>query len=312
MAKTSKSANKSATETVNPIKENKILTVKLSDLIVDEAFNARDHRYFDTPEIGADQWQKIEDLMADIKEHGQLTPMLTVMSGDKFKLVAGFRRHEALKRLKAPTAVIEVVDAKRPEDADILNLTENIGRNNLRPYEIAKKVTQIKANHGLSGDAIAKRIGNLSKSYVNNLIRCYENIAVDEIRDAWANPGDNKHKFCTTDFLNSVSKMKLVGTEKPDKDAQKLAWDEACGKVAPAAEGEGGGEDGEGEESKPSKKKMRRHAEVVGMLTALSKGSVKGDKKRQEVAMDVLRWVLLKGPKSGIPGLTLIETDSGE
>ncbi len=101
-----------------------VVTEVTLDKLVPAPWNAR--RYFDP---GA-----IEALGSDIKENGQIHPILVRPKGPNFEVVVGERRYRAalavgLKALK--TYIRELDDA----NAQRISLSENLEREDLNPYE---------------------------------------------------------------------------------------------------------------------------------------------------------------------------------
>lgn len=271
--------------------------IPLTSLIIDWEWNSRSFDNLDVPEIGATSWQSMDELTRSIKEYGQRDPIEVVPDGEKFRVIAGFRRCEALKRLNSNTAIVQIFRTKRPEDADIWNLAENMGRNALRPYEIARKCFKIKKTYDLSGEAIAARVGNLSKSYVNNLIRAQENL-VPDVMEAWIDPKHPAHKLCTTDNLNALAKIN-------DKREQLKAWEDLCG-IADATDAENEGLDNNDRSAKKQAPKARKRADMLAMIKACKAGEMTGDKKVINSVIAALEWAA--GNRKEIVGLRMVKT----
>ena len=143
----------------------------------------------------------IDGLMQSIREVGLRTPLWVLhqetkrrpqgVSESEFKrhryyLVAGFRRHEAIKRIQAgnPGAFdeIEVTRFKGSvAEAQVLNITENIQREDLSPVEIANAVLLL-LNLGFKQNEIAQKIGK-SPTWVSNAIE-FRRAATPQLRDA--------------------------------------------------------------------------------------------------------------------------------
>jgi len=73
----------------------------------------------------------INELVASIKQHGILEPLL-IVDGE---LKSGFRRLEAAKALNMEKVPVRIFDLKNPEQAAEIQLVENIQRENLDPIE---------------------------------------------------------------------------------------------------------------------------------------------------------------------------------
>lgn len=113
---------------------------------------------------------QLEDLIASIKEHGVLQPlMVTEKGGGKYELIAGERR------LRASTiAGLETVPAIVREAADLekleLAMIENIQRQDLNPLEEARGYLQLMDAFGLTQEDVSKKVGK-SRSQVANTVR---------------------------------------------------------------------------------------------------------------------------------------------
>jgi len=112
----------------------------------------------------------LEDLLASIKEHGILQPLVvTDEGGGKFELIAGERRLRASKMLglkKVPAMIRTATEQQKLE----LALIENIQRQNLNPVEEAKAYQSLADLFSLKQEDVAKRVGK-SRSYVTNTMR---------------------------------------------------------------------------------------------------------------------------------------------
>jgi ParB family chromosome partitioning protein len=145
-------------------------TLPWSAILADPADNARS-RYPDPAE-----------LMADLRGNGLINP-LTVRPDPKspglFRVVCGFRRHQALSELRKEAArekaplPYETVDVRvfsgSAARARLLTLAENHDRKDLRWWDVGDWCCRIKSEDGLNGEQIAQEVG-YSKSYVNHCI----------------------------------------------------------------------------------------------------------------------------------------------
>jgi ParB/RepB/Spo0J family partition protein len=129
-----------------------------------------------------DELKDIEDLMLSIKSVGLQVPLTvlheTLGSGsdkeDRYSLIVGFRRHEAITRIRAkdPNA-FRTVEVKKFKgsvaEAQVLNITENIQRSELTPIEVCRGV-EILLNLGYKQKEIADKIGK-SQTWVSNAMQ---------------------------------------------------------------------------------------------------------------------------------------------
>lgn len=89
----------------------------------------------------------LEELAADIREHGVLQPVLVRPREGGYELVAGERRWRASKL--AQTGIIPaVVRIMSDQEARIFGLSENLRRENLNAYELARAATELAAALG--------------------------------------------------------------------------------------------------------------------------------------------------------------------
>lgn len=119
------------------------------------------------------------ELKASIKAHGLLQPLVVRRVGIRRILIAGHRRHAALRELAIEepgeprwqtVLVIERdVDAAT---AEALGLIENLQRTDLEPLEEAQALVRLREAYGLSLAQIAEHIGK-SKMYVSNRVRLF-------------------------------------------------------------------------------------------------------------------------------------------
>lgn len=112
----------------------------------------------------------LEDLIASIKEHGIIQPLVITKKGDgEYELIAGERRLRSAKMLgleKVPVVVRTATEQQKLE----LALIENIQRQQLNAVEEAKAYQALADQFSLKQDEVAKRVGK-SRSYVTNTMR---------------------------------------------------------------------------------------------------------------------------------------------
>jgi len=102
----------------------------------------------------------IDGLAVSIKQHGQLQPVLVRQVGDKYALIAGEQRVQALQRNGATTVRVTVVEGQ-PDESDILilQLTENMQRADLCPLDIANGIQALIATKGWKAAQVAGQLG---------------------------------------------------------------------------------------------------------------------------------------------------------
>lgn len=111
----------------------------------------------------------LQALAESLNECGALQPILVRASGTGYEVVAGERRLRAAKIAgmnQIPAIVKSVSDDNLLETA----LIENVQRTDLNPIERARGYRALHERHGLSHDAIAKKMGE-DRATVANYIR---------------------------------------------------------------------------------------------------------------------------------------------
>ncbi len=136
----------------NGHQEMNITHIPMSDIFADPELNCR----------GSIAPYNVVELAQDIEKVGLLQP-LTVqpydkMSGYKFRIVAGHRRHKALLLLKRKTVPCVIKTGLSDLETSILNLKENLQRLDLNILEEALAIKKFKlANYTMQ--EVASMVG---------------------------------------------------------------------------------------------------------------------------------------------------------
>jgi len=111
----------------------------------------------------------LAELVASVRAHGILQPLLVTKTNSGYELIAGERRLRAAKvaGLNVVPAVVMGADEKKKLE---IALIENIQRENLNPIETACAYKALIESYSLTQDDLAKRLGK-SRSSVANLLR---------------------------------------------------------------------------------------------------------------------------------------------
>jgi ParB family transcriptional regulator, chromosome partitioning protein len=138
-------------------------SVKSTELLIDEISPNRfqPRKYFDD--------EKLEELVASIRENGVLQPVVVQKSESGYELIVGERRWRASKKAglnKIPVVIREVTDAQALE----LAIIENIHRQDLNPIEEAESYARLSDEFALTQEMIAKKVGR-SRTAVTNTLR---------------------------------------------------------------------------------------------------------------------------------------------
>lgn len=130
-----------------------VLDIPMSDILFDEEWNCR---------YGKIMPIQVRDLMDSISQVGLLQPVVVGpwdKDGYKYKLIMGYRRYKANSLLGNAT-IKAIVDGQEWDEkrARILNMTENLCRQNLNIYEEALTLQKLK-EQGLGQFEIADELG---------------------------------------------------------------------------------------------------------------------------------------------------------
>jgi len=113
--------------------------------------------------------EELVALQESIKQFGILEPLLVRRDGDKFVLIAGYRRLTAAQNVgldEVPCRVLEV-DKKT---ADILTIEENFKREEVNPLDFSKYLNYLHLQYGLKVSEISKLLG-YSESYIYRMMK---------------------------------------------------------------------------------------------------------------------------------------------
>lgn len=99
---------------------------------------------------------EIEDLKANIKEHGLLQPIIVREKHTRFSLIAGHRRLRACKALEWENIPAIIQDYK---NIAIIQLSENLQRKNLSMVEESEVISNLNDQLKVSNSRLSKLIG---------------------------------------------------------------------------------------------------------------------------------------------------------
>ena len=127
----------------------------------------------------------LQELADSIKENGVIQPIIVAKRGKGYRIVAGERRWRA-SRLAGltviPAIVRDLTDQQTMEQA----LIENIQRQDLNPLEEAFAIENLMKEHGMTQEALAKKLGK-SRPAIANTLRL---INIDESLQDFIRNGD--------------------------------------------------------------------------------------------------------------------------
>ena len=115
---------------------------------------------------------RLEELVASIRSHGVIQPIVVRKAGDGYRIIAGERRWRAAKRAgltRVPVVFKEVGGERASQDLLELALIENIQREDLNPIDEAKAYRRLADEFHLTQDAIAGAVGKDRATVANTL-----------------------------------------------------------------------------------------------------------------------------------------------
>lgn len=112
--------------------------------------------------------ENLDELVASIKEHGIIQPLIVRRRGDTHELIAGERRWRAAGRVGLAQAPVIIREAS---DQDVLELAliENLQREDLNPIEEAKAFFRLAKEFGLRQEDIAVKVGKSRAAVANSM-----------------------------------------------------------------------------------------------------------------------------------------------
>ena len=114
--------------------------------------------------------EKMADLVASVREHGILQPVLVrKMAPERYQLVAGERRFRAAERAGLPSVPAIVKDCTDREQLEMA-VVENLQREDIGAIEAARAYRRLIDEFEMTQDSIAQRVGK-SRSAVANVLR---------------------------------------------------------------------------------------------------------------------------------------------
>ena len=126
----------------------------------------------------------IASLAASMQEYGLQQPISVRTDGDKYVLTSGLRRYSAAQMLgwKTISAFVRSVTA---DEAYLVDLVENLQREDLSPEEEADALGELVRTRGWTLEQVAEAVKR-SPGYVSKRVRLFED---PELRDAVVNHG---------------------------------------------------------------------------------------------------------------------------
>lgn len=123
------------------------------------------------PDHSLRQWadeEKLEELMESIRQHGLINPITVVREGDKYRILAGYRRYIAVRRLGWDKIPAHIVEAGEGQDIAI-TLAENLKREDINPLDLGYYFRYLVEVRGMTQREIAEMVGH-TPAWVSQLI----------------------------------------------------------------------------------------------------------------------------------------------
>ncbi len=117
-----------------------VQNVKVSLINIDNAENSR---------VGAGM-ANINELMQSLKDNGQLQPVGLISRGARYEYVWGARRILAARKLGWKEIAAVIKEDLKPEDQMVLNLHENLHKQDISAYEYGRYFLRLHEEFGLS------------------------------------------------------------------------------------------------------------------------------------------------------------------
>ncbi|MDO4939045.1 MAG: ParB/RepB/Spo0J family partition protein [Lachnospiraceae bacterium] len=111
----------------------------------------------------------MEELIASVKQHGVVTPLIVKRVGEKYEIIAGERRWRASQAAGIKEVPVVVRDYDDQSTAEIA-LIENLQREDLNAIEEALAYQELIENYHLSQEEVAGRVSK-SRSAITNALR---------------------------------------------------------------------------------------------------------------------------------------------
>ncbi len=164
-------------------------------------------KVYPNPNQPRKQFDDIEELAANIKEHGLLQPITVVKKDDGYMIVSGERRYKAHLHNGAKT-IMALILTSSDEQVEELTLIENIQRSDLTDFEVAKHILRLwESGRYAKKSDLATRIGK-SDSFVSKAFSCFklDSEIIDHIEE-------NK-KDIPISVMDEIARVKDKGTQK--------------------------------------------------------------------------------------------------
>ena len=186
----------------------------------------------------------VRRLMLNIMRHGLLNPLTVRPEGDKFGIVCGKLRFEAIKRLREEHPEVYeryfrrgvpcIVRKLSDKEAVILSLSENLRQNTMSKDEIGAALERLQTEFGLSEEEISREL-QLMAEEVYNALKVYR--ALRAVETPTLKPGRPK-RGQKRKGLGGVAALRIASLARSLREAGVVeSEEEASKKLSKIAEG---------------------------------------------------------------------------
>lgn len=243
--------------------KEEIISIPLKDLEIDYTWNTRSMWETESSDGG----HSMAELVESIKENGQRTPVDVIVhpkKRGKYFLVSGFRRATALTTLGDRPVQARVLK-KTLDEATLLNVTENVEREDLRAADVCEGIGRFIRASGWTGNQtdLGKRFG-LSQSYISKHLQILEKVK-PEIIQAWR---EGRPVGATDGPRQDIGILKFIIVAQVDQARQQEQYHKLLGRT------ESGEANGANESEKDEDKAMKEAARVGAILGRLETAEV--------------------------------------
>lgn len=163
--------------------------------------------------------EKQAELTASIKANGQNDPVKVMKNGNRFTLVYGHGRLQALRDLKIKHIRAEIFHGNTQEAA-LLALSENVNREELNPIEIALGIREA-IKRGSSLSEIAKTLGKIGADGTPDINWAEQHLELLSLNSQQREEVANN--MMSKSVALSLAKMKADNRDKIFSEMEKIA-----------------------------------------------------------------------------------------
>lgn len=243
-----------------------------------DLMEGQQHRISRSPE-------KQAELTASIKANGQNDPVKVKKNGNRYQLVYGHGRLQALKDLGIDRIRAELFYGS-DQEAALLALSENVNREELNPIEVALGIREA-MKRGASLPEIATKLGKVDENAQPNVVWVEQHLELLNLNEKQRD--DVANNMMSKSVALRLAKMKTDNRNEIFKEMEKVAEGEK--KPSKPKKGKGKGKtkskDGTPPPPPPAKKTSATLEKAQEKVTGKSKDKFIGTKAAREVYNEI-------------------------